>query len=129
MDNAPSLIHPHVLVFQGIPKGQPVRGSERLTPRFDLRANLCVQLSGGPRKSEIYVETRNVSAQGVYFVTESRLVVGAVVEIPIAMPREITGKPAMEYHYTGKVVRVEPVGSGELMWGVGVKLYCHIARP
>jgi hypothetical protein len=129
MATAPSMVHPHVLVFQGMPTGQPIRGSKRLTPRFELRMKVRIRLSGMPRKMELAGETRNVSAQGIYFVTDSRLSVGAVVEMPIAMPREITGKPAAEYYYTGKVVRVEAVGSGDQQWGIGVMLYCHSARP
>jgi hypothetical protein len=129
MATTPSMVHPHVRVFQGMPKGQPIRESKRLTPRFDLRVNARIRLSGGSRKTEIVGETRNVSAQGIYFVTDSRLSVGAVIEIPIAMPREIAGKAAAEYDYTGKVVRVEAVGPGDQLWGIGVKLYCHSARP
>jgi hypothetical protein len=123
------MVHPHVLVFQGMPKGQPIRGSKRLTPRFNLRVVIHIRLAGGPQKADLIGETRNVSAQGIYFVTDSRLTVGALIEMPIAMPREVTGKPATEFYYTGKVVRVESVGSGEWQWGIGVMLYCHSVRP
>lgn len=123
------LIHPHVIVFQGMPAGQPIGGSERLTPRFELRVRVRVRISAGPRKSEILGETRNISAQGIYFVTDSRLSAGAVVEMPLSMPREITGKTATEYYYTGKVVRVDALNSGEQRWGIAIMLYCHSLRP
>jgi hypothetical protein len=45
------------------------------------------------------------------------------------MPREITGKPATEYYYTGKVVRVDALATGEQKWGIAVMLYCHSLRP
>lgn len=71
------------------------------------------------RLPEERTESVNLSSCGIFFLTESRLAEGEIVEIPLKMPEEISGEPTTEWRCTGHVVRVEPAKFPRGKCGVG----------
>lgn len=101
----------------------------RVADRYPIRTALRVQVwkTDAPEKR---AESVNLSQRGVFFVTDSLIAKGEVLEILLKMPEEITGEPTTEWRCTGHVVRVEPVESPWGKYGVGVHFYCYdVSRP
>lgn len=81
------------------------------------------------RTPEKAVESLNVSECGVYFETDTPPREGAMVQIRMEMPKEITGHGTAEWHCTGKVVGVRPTSRPGGSRGVGVRFdYYEILR-
>jgi hypothetical protein len=117
----------HVLLLQPSRRGRRAQESERRsTVRFKHRSPIRFRPADIPGKSFLIGETVDISAQGVYFVTDSRPLAGSLIQVVVAMPQEITGKPSTEYCFTGRVVRVEPMRSVDGSWGVAVQFYYHV---
>jgi len=101
----------------------------RFAERHNLRTALRVRVWKGnvPEKRAVSL---NLSQRGIFFVTDSCLAKGEIVEILLKMPEEITGEPTTEWRCTGHVVRTEPVESPKGRLGVGVHFYCYdVSRP
>lgn len=62
---------------------------------------------------------------GIFFLSESRLAEGEIVEIRLKMPEEISGEATREWRSTGHVVRVEPAKVPRSKCGAGVHFYCY----
>jgi hypothetical protein len=117
----------HVLLLQPRHKGQRAQKSERRsTARFNQRSPLRFRPAHLPGRPFLIGETVNISAQGVYFLMDSRPLAGSLIQLIVAMPQEITGKPSIEYCFTGRVVRVQPIRPQDGKWGVGVQFYYHV---
>jgi hypothetical protein len=92
----------------------------RLAQRFCLNIPLYIREWKSPTP-ERKVESVNVSECGAYFETETPPSEGAVVQIRLKMPNEITGHPTAEWRCTGKVTRIQPVNSSRALLGVSVR--------
>jgi hypothetical protein len=91
----------------------PGRGEERFA------AAMALTLPGGKG------ETRNVSASGVYFVTDVRLHAGSALTFEVAFP-DVAGGPA-RIRCIGRVVRVDVLERG---MGVGAAIdEFELVRP
>lgn len=101
----------------------------RLAQRFRLSIPLYIRAwkSHAPEQK---VESVNVSEGGAYFETDSPPREGAVMQIRLEMPNEITGNPTAEWRCTGKVTRIEPVDSSRHLLGVSIRFdYYEVCRP
>ena len=100
----------------------------RLATRFDFKLPLCVRIpkSAAPEQC---AESLNISARGIYFVTDLPLQKGTPVQLTFEMPEEVSHKPASEWHSTGHVVHVQPSRSPEGAIGVGVAFDCYEVLP
>ena len=98
----------------------------RIAQRQNLKTALRVRVwkSGFPEER---AESVNLSRRGIFFLTDSRLAQGEVIEILLKMPQEISGEPTNEWRCTGHVVRVEPAALPNGKFGVGVHFYCYEA--
>lgn len=96
----------------------------RFSHRYPFKSALLVRVRkfGGPEQK---AESENLSESGIFFATDAPLAIGSAVEILLKVPQEITGKPVMEWQYTGHVVRTEPGDSLRGMVGVGVQFDCY----
>jgi Tfp pilus assembly protein PilZ len=102
-----------------------VSGPERrLFPRHSLKTPLRLRIwqAGNPEQS---VESENLSEGGAFISTDSPVRVGSTVEVLLKMPKEITGKSAIEWRCTGRVVRVQTAYSSLGRAGVGVEFDNH----
>src|ERR1700730_10076391 len=117
----------HVLLLQPRHKAQRAQESERrFTARFSQRSPVHFRQADLPGKPYLTGETVNISAQGIYFVTDSRPLAGSLIQLVVAMPQEITGKQSAEYCFTGRVVRVQQIRAMGGKWGVAVQFYYHV---
>jgi hypothetical protein len=96
------------------------RSDRRLAHRFNLNIPLHIRAwkSSAPEQT---VESNNVSESGVYFETDKPLNEGAVIQLRLEMPEEVTGKTSSDWLCAGKVVRVQRSNSQTTLVGVGVR--------
>jgi PilZ domain len=100
----------------------------RLAQRFHLNIPLYVRAwnSKGPEQR---VESVNVSECGAYFETDTPPSEGAMMQIRLDMPREISGDLTVEWRCTGKVMRVQPANFPGALLGVSVRFdYYEVSR-
>lgn len=100
------------------------RLDRRVSRRFRFQTPLRVRIwkSAAPEQR---TESVNLSQQGIFFATNLPICEGAMVEILLKMPKEITEEPTTEWRCTGHVVRVEQVDSKRGKLGVGVQFDCY----
>ncbi|MGA6980154.1 MAG: PilZ domain-containing protein [Candidatus Sulfotelmatobacter sp.] len=84
-------------------------GDRRSSKRVAARQPAKVQASSG--RAEITAEIRDVSTNGVFFYTDSRIAVGSEVEMVLILPPELTSGAKSWVCCHARVVRVEQ-GSG-----------------
>jgi hypothetical protein len=91
-----------------------------MAQRFSLIIPLYVRVwkSQAP---ELKVESVNVSECGAYYETNTPPPEGAMMQIRLDMPKEITGDPTVEWRCTGKVTRVQPASYPGALRGVSVR--------
>lgn len=86
-----------------------MKGTYRVEPREQV--TLSLQLTGGSNGV-----TRDISASGLYFETDSEQQVGSLIEFEIEL--DTPGGP-MKFKAQGQIVRIEQLGGRT---GAGVKL-------
>src|ERR1039458_4238221 len=71
-------------------------GSRLMTPKIDRRsrervvAKLPVRVRGDAANAELSAQTRDVSTNGVFLYTNSRMMEGSDVELVLILPPELT---------------------------------------
>ena len=93
-----------------------MKGTYRIEPREQI--TLPLQLIGGGNGV-----TRDISACGLYFETDSEQQVGSLIEFEIEL--DTPGGP-MKFKAQGQIVRIEPLGGRT---GAGVKLLASRLVP
>jgi hypothetical protein len=93
-----------------------MKGTYRIEPREQV--TLSLQLIGGGNGV-----TRDISASGLYFETDSEQQVGSLIDFEIEL--DTPGGP-MKFKAQGQIVRIEPQG-GRI--GAGVKLLASRLVP
>jgi len=91
----------------------------RVARRFTMSLPLRV-LPREPRNSELRVQTRDVSYQGLYFLAEEPFEVGTEIEFVITLPQQVAQTSDVEIRCRGQIVRVEAASDGRL--GVAAKI-------
>ncbi len=79
----------------------------RRETRVDLRVPLKFRPITDPPSGEQAAESINLSERGMCVSTTYPLTIGTELEVFLAMPRELTGKPASEVRCTARVVHVQ----------------------
>ena len=93
-----------------------MKDTHRIEPREHV--TLSLQLIGGGNGV-----TRDISASGLYFETDSEQQVGSLIDFEIEL--DTPGGP-MKFKAQGQIVRIEPQGGRA---GVGVKLLASRLVP
>jgi hypothetical protein len=100
----------------------------RLARRFQVAIPVYFR-AWKSQQPEQKVESVNVSECGLYFETDTPPRHGAMIQVRIEMPTEITGHPPNEWLCTGKVVDLHPLNSAGAMRGVRVRFdYYEVSR-
>jgi hypothetical protein len=81
---------------------------QRTSKRFSLKLPVSVRCDNG-HASEVSAETRDVSAQGVFFYTGSSLSQGTKVEFTLTLPPEITLTESIRVRCRGRIVRIDEI--------------------
>jgi hypothetical protein len=97
------------------------RMGHRQSARFDLNVPFWIQLPNSPETPAQLVEASNISATGLYFVTDLVLQVGTAVDISLLMPEVVVGKQLREWCCRGRVARVAPGELPDGKPGIGVE--------
>jgi len=74
--------------------------------RFDMRLPAAVTVSGDA-PNQVFTETMNVSAKGVFFYLDRTIDEGAALEVTLTFPPHVTLTDSVRVRFTAKVVRVE----------------------
>ncbi len=98
---------------------------QRTTRRFALRLPLTVKFPEGDQKE---AQTRDVSARGISFYTDSSIAEGSAIEFTLTLPPEITLTESIRVHCKGKVVRVEPQSPGRVGIAAMIERYEFLAE-
>jgi len=96
-----------------------IESERRTAPRFALSVPVWLESSAG----EPEALARDMSADGMFFYTHSKLAVGADIAFTTRLPLEHVALREVQVHYRGKVVRVEEVTAG--LFGVAVRTESH----
>lgn len=98
------------LLKSGIPKsGLPKSGLPKAERRSRQRvvARLPVGVRNHPDSTEVKAHTRDVSTNGVFLYTESRMTEGSQVELILILPPELTSGEKCWVCCHARVLRVE----------------------
>jgi len=79
---------------------------QRTSRRFALKLPVSIRCNNG-HVEEVAAETRDVSAQGVFFYAGSLLSEGTKVEFTLTLPPEITLTESIRVRCRGRVVRIK----------------------
>jgi len=79
---------------------------QRTSRRFALKLPVSIRCNNG-HVEEVTAETRDVSAQGVFFYAGSLLSEGTKVEFTLTLPPEITLTESIRVRCRGLVVRIK----------------------
>jgi len=79
---------------------------QRTSRRFALKLPVSIRCNNG-HVEEVTAETRDVSAQGVFFYAGSLLSEGTKVEFTLTLPPEITLTESVRVRCRGRVVRIK----------------------
>lgn len=91
----------------------------RIARRFTMSLPLRI-LAHEPPSSEFRTRTRDVSYQGLYFLTEAKLEVGSEIEFVLTLPQQISQNGDVDIRCRGQIVRVEAGSEGQV--GVAAKI-------
>ena len=83
-----------------------VKTEQRTSRRFALKLPVSIRCDDGVLR-EVPAETRDLSAQGVFFYTGSALSQGSKVEFTLTLPPEITLTESIRVRCRGRVVRID----------------------
>lgn len=82
------------------------KAEQRSSRRFSLKLPVSIRYADG-QPQEVPAETRDVSAQGVFFYTGSKVAEGSRVEFTLTLPPEITLTESIRVRCRGRVVRID----------------------
>jgi len=91
------------------PKGSPPfsSGERRVTRRYDLSLPIVVRLVSHKRSEPCHGRIRDISASGIYFITDKEFTPGAELEFTVALPVGITQGTEVSIHAHSRVLRAE----------------------
>jgi hypothetical protein len=82
------------------------KADQRTSRRFALKLPVSIRCEDGKLR-EVPAETRDLSAQGVFFYTGSEVSQGSKVEFTLTLPPEITLTESIRVRCRGRVIRID----------------------
>jgi hypothetical protein len=82
----------------------PLQHERRSRQRFPFQIPVTLRVDGSASEEPAF--TQDLSARGAFLYTDCRVAVGAVVELTLRMPSEITLADSMRVRCRGKVLRI-----------------------
>jgi len=91
------------------PMGSPPFGSRerRTARRYDLSLPIVVRVVPHKRSEPCHGRIRDISARGIYFITDEEFTPGAEIEFTVALPVVITQGTGVSIHAHSRVLRAE----------------------
>ena len=89
--------------------GSPSLGSgeRRATPRYDLSLPLVVRVVPHKRSGSCHGRIRDISARGIFFITDEEFTPGAELEYTVPLPVGVTQGTEVSIHAHIRVLRAE----------------------
>ncbi len=84
----------------------PPAEERRSMRRFDMRLPASIRV-GDHDPDEVFTETQNVSARGVFFYLDRAVAEGTRIEVTMTFPPHVTLTDPVRVRFTARVVRVE----------------------
>ncbi|HMI51778.1 MAG TPA: PilZ domain-containing protein [Candidatus Saccharimonadales bacterium] len=97
--------------------------SDAADRREARRFTMTLPLRISPRKNqnpELVSETRDVSYQGIFFLSETNFQLGSEIEFVITLPQQITQSGEVNIRCQGKIIRVQSNPKG--LTGIAAKI-------
>ena len=82
------------------------KAEQRTSRRFALKLPVSIRCEDG-KLTEVPAETRDLSAQGVFFYTGTDVSQGSRVEFTLTLPPEITLTESIRVRCRGRVIRID----------------------
>ena len=97
------------------PRGSPpfVSGERRVTRRYNLSLPIVVSVFPHKRSESCHGRIRDISARGIYFITDEEFAPGAELEFTVALPVGITQGTEVSIHAHSRVLRTEERREGD----------------
>jgi hypothetical protein len=91
------------------PRGSPPFGSgeRRATRRYDLSLPIVVRVVPHKRSEPCHGRIRDISARGIYFITDEEFTPGTELEFTLVLPVGITRGTEVSIHAHSRVLRTE----------------------
>jgi hypothetical protein len=103
------------------------RADQRTTRRFNLKLPLTVKMEPAAEGAQA-VQTKDVSARGVFFYIDKDVSEGSPIEFTLTLPPEITLTESIRVRCSGKVVRVERPGGKQIGIAAQIEQYDFVAE-
>jgi PilZ domain len=98
-----------------MPDGADRREARRFSMSLPMRV-----LPREERSKELRANTRDVSYQGLYFLSETKFDVGSPIDFVLTLPQKVPASGEVDIRCTGKIVRVEAGTNGTM--GIAAKI-------
>jgi hypothetical protein len=82
-------------------------GERRATRRYGLSLPIVVRIVSHKRSEPCHGRIRDISARGIYFITDEEFTPGAELEFTVALPVGITQGTEVSLHAHSRVLRTE----------------------
>lgn len=82
-------------------------GERRAARRYDLSLPIVVRVVQHKRSEPCHGRIRDISARGIYFITDEEFTQGAELEFTVALPVGITQGTEISIHAHSRVLRAE----------------------
>lgn len=106
----------------------PETAENRGLHRYMVNLPVMVQWHTGEGKGTFPAVVRDISEGGFLVVGDAEVPPGAILEFTVGMPAEIATKEEKQYHFRGKVVRLQKTAEGKTGFGAQIEEYEPVAE-
>ncbi len=106
----------------------PETAENRTLHRYMVNLPVTVKWQTAEAKGTFPAVVRDISEGGFMVVGDAEVPPGAILEFTVGMPAEIATKEEKQYHFRGKVVRLQKTAEGRTGFGARIEEYESIAE-
>ena len=106
----------------------PETAENRGLHRYLVNLPVTVKWENEGSKGSFLAVVRDISEGGFMVVGDAEVPPGAVLEFTVGMPAEIATKEEKQYHFRGKVVRLQKTPDGKTGFGAQIEGYESVAE-
>jgi hypothetical protein len=106
----------------------PESAENRTLHRYLVNLPVMVQWKTAEDKGTFPAVVRDISEGGFMVVGDAEVPPGAILEFTVGMPAEIASKEEKQYHFRGKVVRLQKTAEGKTGFGARIEEYESVAE-
>ena len=106
----------------------PETAENRSLHRYLVNLPVTVKWQTADAKGTFPAVVRDISEGGFMVVGEAEVPPGALLEFTVGMPAEIATKEEKQYHFRGKVVRLQKTAEGRTGFGARIEEYETVAE-